>query len=140
MLLYSRSIQNRLFANTLNFCGFFLFFSDHKIQANLSVTSLPSLLFSGSNSTKSIVEGTVIWFYCKVNSSSSTLSVTWNKDGREIVQDIPHNILRTSTSTSFTTLILVLDNVLPSDAGLYQCTAQDGVITASGTALTITGY
>ena len=118
----------------------FLLFSDHKIQANLSVTSLPDLLFSGSNPTRSIVEGSVIRLYCEVNSNSSTLSATWNKDGRKVVQDVPHIIIRTSTSSSSTTLLLVLDNVVSCDAGLYQCTAQDGVISASGTALTITGY
>ena len=85
------------------------------------------------------MEGSVIWFYCEVNSTSSALSVTWNKDGRQMVQDVPHIILRTST-TSSTTLLLVLDNVVSSDAGFYQCTAQDGQDTATGTTLTITGY
>ena len=86
------------------------------------------------------MEGSVIWFYCEVNSNSSTVSVTWNKDGQELVQDIPHIILRISSSSSSSTLLLVLDNVVSSDAGLYQCTAQDGLSMASGTALTITGY
>ena len=86
------------------------------------------------------MEGSVIWLYCEVNLNSSTLSATWNKNGQELVQDVPHIIVRISTFSSFTTILLVLDNVVSSDAGLYQCTAQDGVITASGTALTITGY
>ena len=135
------SVYSKQIVNTYNFFWIFLIFSDHKIQANLSVTSLPDLLFSGSNPTRrNIVEGSVIWFYCEVNSASSTLSVTWNKDGRELVQDIPHIILRNSTSTTFTTLVLVLDNVVSSDVGLYQCTAQDGLNMSSGTALTIRGY
>ena len=89
------------------------------------------------------MEGSVIWFYCEVNSTSSALSVTWNKDGGQLVQDVPHIILKTSTTSSSTTLLLVLDNVVSSDAGQYQCTAQDGQDgqdTATGTTLTITGY
>ena len=86
------------------------------------------------------MEGSVIWLYCEVNLVSSTLSVTWNKDGGQLVQDVPHIILKTSTTSSSTTLLLVLDNVVSSDAGLYQCTAQDGQDTATGTILTITGY
>ena len=109
------------------------------MHAQLSVTSIPDILFSGSNQTRSIVEGSVIWLYCEVNSTSSTHFVTWNKDGGCLVQDVPHIILRTSTTSSSTTLILVLDNIVSSDAGLYQCNAQDGLYTASGTALTITG-
>ena len=111
----------------------------HEVKAQLSVTSLPDLLFGESN-TRNIVEGSVIWLYCEVNSSSSTLSVMWNKDGESQVQDVPHIILRNFTSSSSSTLLLVVDNVVSSDAGLYQCAAQDGQFTATGNALDITGY
>ena len=104
------------------------------------MTSFPDVLFSGSNPARSIVEGSVIWFYCEVNSTSSVLSVTWSKDGGQLVQDVPHIILRTSNTSSSTTLLLVLDNVVSSDAGQYLCIAQDGQNTATGTTLTITGY
>ena len=86
------------------------------------------------------MEGSVIWLYTEVNSTSSALSVTWNKDGGQLVQDVPHIILKTSTTSSSTTLLLVLDNVVSSDAGQYHCTAQDGQDTATGTTLNITGY
>ena len=109
-------------------------------KAQLCVTSLPVILFSGSNPTRGIVERSVIWLYYEVNSTSSTLSVTWNKDGGQLVQDVPHIILKTSTTSSSTTLLLVIDNTGSSDAGLYQCTAQDEQDTATGTTLTITGY
>ena len=111
-----------------------------EVKAQLSVTSLPDILFSGSNSTRGIVERSVIWLYCEVNSTSSTLSVTWNKDGGQVMQDVPHIILKTSITSSSTTLLLVIDNTGSSDAGLYQCTAQDGQDTATGTTLIITGY
>ena len=52
------------------------------------MTSLPAL-FSGSGQT--VVEGSVIWLYCKASSTSPTLTVTWNKDNTEIVEDVPHN-------------------------------------------------
>ena len=55
------------------------------------------------------------------------------------MQDVPHIRLRTATSSSSTTLLLVLDNVVSSDAGVYQCTAQDGLDNASGSNLTVTG-
>ncbi len=102
----------------------------------LTVTSLPSSFFSGSST--SVVEGSVIWLYCEVNSISSTLSVTWNKDGGQLVQDVPHIRLRT-TNTSSTTLLLVIDNVVSSDAGTYQCTARDGQYYVSGDNFTMTG-
>ena len=107
------------------------------MQAQLSISSFPDFIFSASN--RGIVEGSVMWLFCEVNSVSSTLSVSWNKDGGCLIQDVPHIILRTSTTSSSTTLILVLDNVVSTDAGLYQCTAHDGLSTANGSALTMTG-
>ena len=55
------------------------------------------------------------------------------------MQDVPHIRLRTSTSSSSTTLLLVLDNVVSSDAGMYQCTAQSGLQSFSGNELNIKG-
>ena len=103
----------------------------------LTVTSLPSSFFSGSST--SVVEGSVIWLYCEVNSISSTLSVTWNKDGGQLVQDVPHIRLRTTDTSSSTTLLLVIDNVVSSDAGVYQCTAREGQDYVSGDNFTMTG-
>ena len=101
------------------------------------MTSLPDTMFSGSST--SAVEGSVLWLYCDVNSTSSSLSVSWSKDGGSLVQDVPHIRLRTSTASSSTALLLVLDNVVSSDAGAYQCTAQDGLDIASGSSSTVTG-
>ncbi len=102
----------------------------------ISVTSLPDLLF---REHKSIVEGSVLWFYCEANSISSTLSVTWNKNGGQIVQDVPHIRLRTTSTSSSTTLLLVIDNVVSSDAGVYQCTAREGQNYVRGESLTMSG-
>ncbi len=105
------------------------------VHTRISVTSLPDLLFSEH---KSIVEGSVLWLYCEVSSISDTLSVIWNKDGGQLVQDVPHIRLRTS-NTSSTILLLAIDNVVSSDAGVYQCTARNGQDLIRGESLTMTG-
>ncbi len=94
------------------------------------------------NQSSREVEGSVIWLVCEVNSASNTLSVTWNKDGRQLVQDVPHTVIRISlmtNSSSTTTLMLTIDTVVSSDTGMYQCTAQDGQVTANGDTIPITG-
>ena len=53
-------------------------FPNAVVQGQLTVTSLPAVLFNGGS--QSIVEGSVIWLYCEVDSVSSSLMVTWNKD------------------------------------------------------------
>ena len=104
---------------------------------SLEVTSLPEDIFSGGSET--VVEGSVVWLYCQVNSTASTLTVTWSKDGASLVQDVPHIRMRSSSDDTSTTLLLVLDNLQASDSGVYRCTAQDGGETARGNALTLTG-
>ena len=56
-----------------------------------------------------------------------------------IRQNVPHFILRTSNNLSSTILLLVIDNVVSSDSGVYQCTARDGLDTIAGNALSIEG-
>ncbi len=101
------------------------------------MTSLPSSFYNESST--SVVQGSVVWLYCEVNSISITLSVTWNKDGRQLVQDVPHIRLRTTSISSSTILLLVIDNVMSSDAGVYQCTARDGQYYVRGNIFTIAG-
>ena len=101
------------------------------------MSSLPQIFFSGGGET--VVEGSVVWLYCQVNSTASTLTVTWSKDCASLVQDVPHIRMRSSSDDTSTTLLLVLDNLQASDSGVYQCTAQDGGETAMGTALTLIG-
>ncbi len=109
------------------------------VQGQLDVSSFPSLLFDGGS--HGIVEGSVVWLYCEVNSTSPSLGVTWNKDSVPLVQDVPHVRIRTTTSTTTTTSILIVDNFQDSlpDGGVYQCIAQDQGTTGNGTALTLTG-
>lgn len=104
----------------------------------LAVNVLPTVLFSGGS--RSIVEGSVVWLYCQVNSIALTLTVTWTKDGVPLVQDVPHIRMRSSSSAAASsTFLLVVDTFRGSDSGVYQCTAEDRGDTAIGTALTLTG-
>ncbi len=100
------------------------FLSDISVNSQLSITSLPTSLFN--NGARSVVEGSVIWLFCEVNSTANSLSATWSKDGAILEQDIPRIRLRTSNTSSSTTLLLVIDYVELSDAGFYQCNAMDG--------------
>ena len=100
------------------------------------MTSLPAML-SGSGQT--VVEGSVIWLYCEASSTSPTLTVTWNKDITEIVEDVPHIFTKRSTSGSSTTFLLGVDNLQVSDGGTYQCSVQDGADTVTGDMISLTG-
>ena len=100
------------------------------------MTSLPAL-FSGSGQT--VVEGSVIWLYCEASSTSPTLTVTWNKDNTEIVEDVPRIFTRRSTSGSSTTFLLGVDNLQVSGGGTYQCSVQDGADTVTGDMISLTG-
>ncbi len=73
-----------------------------------------------------------MWLYCDASQISDLITVTWNKDGRSLVQNVPHIRLRTLTSSTSTTLLLVIDNAVSSDAGVYQCTAREGQEYVSG--------
>ena len=108
-------------------------------RQSLIITSLPRVLFKEGSHT--VMEGSVIWLYCQVNSIAPTLTVTWTKDSVPLVQDAPHIRIRPSnTATSSTyTLLLVVDNFQGSDNGTYQCTAEDRGDTVTGTALTLRG-
>ena len=101
------------------------------------MTSHPDVLYDGGSVT--IVEGSVIWLYCEVDSVSSSLTVTWQKGNATVVQNVPHIRMRSSKTMTSSIFLLVVDNFQSSDNGLYQCTAEDGVMTGNGLPLTLTG-
>ena len=101
------------------------------------MTSLPAVLFNGGS--QSIVEGSVIWLYCEVDSVLSSLNVTWNKDNVPLTKDVPHIRMKSLGTTSSSTFLLVVDNFQSSDGGTYQCTAEDGVMIGNGSTLILTG-
>ena len=78
------------------------------------------MLFTEQNHT--LLEGSVVWLYCQANPRPSTLVLSWNKDGKPLVQDVPHIRLR-RTGPNF---ILVVDEFQIMDSGAYQCIAQNG--------------
>ncbi len=67
--------------------------------------------------------------------------MTWNKDGGQLVQDVPHIFIRRSvnSNTSSTTLMLTIDTVVSSDSGMYQCTAQDRQEIVNGNIIPVIG-
>ena len=107
------------------------------VNGQFTVTSLPAALFTGGSRT--VVEGSVVWLYCEVNSTSSNLTVTWNRDSASLVQDVPHIRMRSSTSGTCTSFLLVVEDFQVSDSGSYQCAVQEGTNTVMGDMLTLTG-
>ena len=100
------------------------------------VVSFPEVLFNGEG--QSFVEGSVVWLYCEVNSTASTLTMTWYKDGNALVQDVPHIITRRTNPSTF---LLIVNELQVSDGGEYQCSALDehSGDTGMGMVLPLTG-
>ena len=113
-------------------CLFVCLFS---VQGHLLVQSRPEILFGNT----SVVEGSVIWLYCEVNSIATTLTAFWNKDTRVLIEDVPHIRMRNSTSDSSTTFFLVIDNFQMSDSGRYQCVIQNGQDEGNGRVFNLNG-
>ena len=111
------------------------------VNAQLTVTTLPDVLFQNNNGVQSIVEESVIWLYCTANSATATPTITWTKDGMTLVNDPPHIRIRSSNVTEMSiTSSLVIDNFgLADDDGSYVCQASDGTGTVSSSTLSLTG-
>ena len=107
------------------------------VNAQLTVTPLPDILFQNNSGVHNIVEQSVIWLYCTANSATAT--ITWTKDGVTLVNDPAHIRIRSSSSGMSTTSSLVVDNFQSSDNGSYVCQARDGMMTASSSTLSLTG-
>ena len=108
----------------------------YTIRSGFQVTSLPDLLFQLNSGVHNVVEGSVIQLYCSVESTTATLS--WTKNGSPVVLDVPHLHERTKNDTQ-TSSVLTVDAFQFSDSGTYQCHAEDGSSTESGTTVTLTG-
>ena len=82
----------------------------------------------------------MVWLYCLTIPESPTVTVTWNKDGEPLVQDMPHIRLRSTGSDAdmYSTFLLVIEPVDITDGGVYQCSAQEGENMTMGPALAIT--
>ena len=114
--------------------------SEHAaVNAQLTVTTLPDVLFQSNDGVLNIVEESVIWLYCTTN--SSTAVITWTKNGEALLNDPPHIRIRSSNNTSemSATSSLVIDNFQASDDGSYVCQASDGSVSMSSSTLSLTG-
>ena len=115
------------------------------VSAQLTVTSLPNLLFRNNGGVHNIVQQSVIQLYCTANSTtgSNVPNVTWTKNGVELVNDPPHIRIRNSISANegyaSSTSSLVVDNFQAADNGSYKCQASDGTVTMSGPILSLIG-
>ena len=107
------------------------------VGAQLTVTSLPDILFQNNTGVHNIVQQSVIWLYCTADSPNAT--ITWTKDGETLVNDPAHIRIRSSNSGMSTTSSLVVDNFQSSDNGSYMCQARDGMLTARSSRLSLTG-
>ena len=111
------------------------------VNGQLTVTTLPDVLFQNSGGVHSIVEGSVIWLYCTADSfTTATPSITWTKDGVILVNNPPHIRIRSSNDTLLSaTSSLVVDNFGLTDDGTYLCQASDGTAVVSSSTLSLTG-
>ena len=105
------------------------------VQGQLLVQSRPEILFGST----SVVKGSVIWLYCEVNSIATNLTAFWNKDMDVLIEDVPHIRMRTRTSGSSTTFVLVIDNFQMADSGMYQCVIQKGQDEGNGRVFNLSG-
>ena len=97
---------------------------------SITLTSLPDVLFSGRSQT--MLEGSVVRLYCLVGPILPNLTVTWNKDNKPLVQDVPHILLRTTNIGITSISTLSVNGFEISDSGAYQCIAQEENILTSG--------
>ena len=99
--------------------------------------SLPEVIFS--NGSASIVQGSVVWLFCVIYSTSPTLTLSWSYPQDPNI-GIPHVRMRKYTSdANKTTLLLVVDSFQSYDNGNYQCTAENMGSVVIGTSSSLTG-
>ena len=110
-------------------------------QGQLTLVTLPDILFVDNSGVHNVELETVIRARCTASSNSTPVSVTWFKDGINLVNDPPHIRIRSSSSTNDneTTSVLTIDNFLTNDDGLYHCVASDTNTIMNSTTLTLTG-
>ena len=111
------------------------------VNGQLTVTTLPDVLFQNSGGIHSIVEESVVWLYCTAASTTATPSITWTKNGVTLVNNPPHIRIRSSSNDTLvsTPSSLVVDNFQAADDGVYLCQASDGTAALSSSNLTLTG-
>ena len=107
------------------------------VLSQLTVTSLPAVIFEPNGGTHNVVEGSVIQLYCSVQSTTATFS--WTNDGDSVAIDISHVRERTCNDSTSTTSVLTIEGFQSSDNGTYQCMTVDGAMSGSGNTVTLVG-
>ncbi len=108
-------------------------------EAQLLVESYPSDLFNREEDIITLMEGTTLWLYCRVNAVNDSVDIKWTKDKKEMVKDLPHVYTTSSSSKSHTIAIVVVDGIDLDDRGMYLCSVKDGKRKYKGDKLTIRG-
>ena len=106
-------------------------------EGQLSLQSLPDVLFVNNNGVHNVELGTVIRVRCTASSSSAP-TMTWFKDGSSLTNDPPHVRIRTSTDGTAVVSTLTIDNFDSTDDGDYFCQASDDTNSESSTTLSLT--
>jgi len=112
------------------------------VNGQLTVTTLPDILFLNNNGVHTVAPQSVIWLYCTADSATATPSITWTKDGVTLVNNPPHIRIKSSNNTLLsTTSSLVVDNFgIADDDGSYVCQASDGTATRNSSTLSLTAF
>lgn len=98
--------------------------------------ALPDILYSDGR-IKIIVEGSVVWLYCHLDSDRS---VRWSRERSYLIPDFPHIRLRNYTNSDNSTIhILIVDNFRTSDNGIYQCIPMEKGIEYIASSVALTG-
>lgn len=110
-------------------CKFNILFSSGT-DGLLSLESFPPFLFDRTDEIVSVMEGSTLWLYCKVNSSSSNVIVKWTMNNKELESKIPHIYVTTNKFYRYQMALLVIDDVVLDDVGIYRCsvTHPEGVL------------
>jgi len=101
--------------------------------------SYPSIFFPKDEKILSLMGGTSLWLYCKVNSSSSDTQLRWNRNEKKIVKDLPRIYTTHYSRGSHTIAVLVVKGLNIDDVGVYRCSAKDAMGIYKGRSITFRG-
>ena len=106
-------------------------------RGQLTLQTLPDLLFTNNNGVHNVGVGSVIRLRCTA-SSSSVPTVTWFNDGAHLLNDPPHIRIRSSVGGNTISSVLIVDNFNVNDNGEYHCQASSGSSSMNSTILSFT--
>jgi len=87
---------------------------------NLNVLYPPRVVLSygASIDRHNIIEGSDVYFECKIEANPNVYKVEWNKNNTRVEQNLPQGVVVSNSA-------LVLQKVDPNSSGSYSCTASN---------------